>query len=78
MSDFLPYVKWLYLQAYLRYMKSNAEKLDKIASDWLQEHLHKKRDEVIKQERDFMDAILSLFCDNIDASIYMFFHPLPF
>lgn len=73
MSDFIPFVKWLDLQGYVRSMKRNAEKLDKIMNEWLEEHLHRyKRNESVKklQERDFIDALLSLLGDNIDALIH--------
>lgn len=72
-SDFIPYVKWLDLQGYVRSMKRNAAKLDKIMSEWLEEHLHKyKRNESVKkvQEQDFIDALLSQLGDNIDALIH--------
>lgn len=70
-SDFIPYVTWLDFQGYVRSMKSNAKDLDKIMSKWLEEHLQNRRDHSgLKEDSDFMDAILSLFGDNIDASLY--------
>ncbi|KAH7537073.1 hypothetical protein FEM48_Zijuj03G0053400 [Ziziphus jujuba var. spinosa] len=66
-SDVIPGTEWLDLQGHIKAMKANAKRLDYFMSTWLDEHLQKRKDGKMKEERDFIDALISYMADDEDA-----------
>ena len=65
-ADAIPSLRWLDLGGREKAMKINAEELDKILSEWLEEHRQKRGlDEKATSDgdRDFMDMMLSVLND---------------
>lgn len=59
-ADGVPWLRWLDLGGHEKAMKANAKEIDKLLSEWLEEHQEKKRlDEKVENHRDFMDAMIS-------------------
>lgn len=44
--------------------EQNAKKLDYFTSTWPEEHVRNRKDGKVVEERDFMDAMLSLLADD--------------
>ncbi|KAK3029415.1 hypothetical protein RJ639_039759 [Escallonia herrerae] len=62
LSDVIPLTEWMDLQGQLRSMKKNAKELDSLMSSWVKEHIERREIKgQIKEERDFVDVMLSLF-----------------
>ncbi|KAK2995160.1 hypothetical protein RJ640_025390 [Escallonia rubra] len=62
LSDVIPFTEWMDLQGQLRSMKKNAKELDYLMSSWVKEHIQRRDIKgQIKEERDFVDVMLSLF-----------------
>ncbi|XP_015872960.3 cytochrome P450 CYP82D47 [Ziziphus jujuba] len=62
-GDAVPYLGWLDLGGYEKAMKKTAKQLDEALEKWLQEHKRKRErggGEVVKEEQDFMDVMLSV------------------
>ncbi|KAI8016056.1 hypothetical protein LOK49_LG05G01126 [Camellia lanceoleosa] len=67
-SDVIPRIEWLDLQGNVKAMKRNGKEMDKFMSMWLEEHVHSRREgKVKKDERDFMDVLLSCFPEDGDV-----------
>ncbi|KAI8014980.1 Cytochrome P450 82A3 [Camellia lanceoleosa] len=67
-SDVIPGIEWLDLQGNVKAMKKNAKEMDYFMSVWLEEHVQSKREgKVKKDERDFMDVLLSCFPEDGDG-----------
>lgn len=74
-SDVIPGIEWLDLQGYIKSMKANASELDYFMSGWLEEHLQKRKDDKMKEERhDFIDALISsmAYDEDEDGSVFGF------
>ncbi|KAJ7959858.1 Cytochrome P450 [Quillaja saponaria] len=63
-SDAIPMLKWLDINAYEKKMKTAAKKLDKLVEGWLEEHKHNRLlDGGGQEEEDFMDLMLTTLHD---------------
>jgi len=59
-ADGVPCLRWLDLGGYEKAMKATAEEMDKLLSEWLEEHLEKKGlGGKVKGDQDFMDGMIS-------------------
>ncbi|KAH9751030.1 Xanthotoxin 5-hydroxylase CYP82C4 [Citrus sinensis] len=65
-ADSVPFLRWLDLDGIEKSMKRTAKELDQILEGWLEEHKQKRissDDQVVKEENDFMDVMLSALAD---------------
>ncbi|CAL5387169.1 unnamed protein product [Camellia sinensis] len=70
-SDVIPGIEWLDLQGNVKAMKRNGKEMDKFMSMWLEEHVQSRREgKVKKDERDFMDVLLSCFPEDGDGMVF--------
>ncbi|GMP49653.1 hypothetical protein CsSME_00016572 [Camellia sinensis var. sinensis] len=70
-SDVIPGIEWLDLQGNVKAMKRNGKEMDKFMSMWLEEHVQSRREgKVKKDERDFMDVLLSCFPEDGDGLVF--------
>uniref|UniRef100_A0A7N2MRR4 Cytochrome P450 n=1 Tax=Quercus lobata TaxID=97700 RepID=A0A7N2MRR4_QUELO len=69
-SDALPYLKWLGVGEYGKAMKKAAKELDHMVGGWLEEHKQRKLCGGMKENQDFMDALLSIVTDEDEISSY--------
>ncbi|KAI8013506.1 Xanthotoxin 5-hydroxylase CYP82C2 [Camellia lanceoleosa] len=70
-SDVIPGIEWLDLQGNVKAMKRNGKEMDYFMSMWLEEHVQSKREgKVKKDERDFMDVLLSCFPEDGDGLVF--------
>ncbi|KAF7153143.1 hypothetical protein RHSIM_Rhsim01G0222200 [Rhododendron simsii] len=60
-SDVIPFIEWMDLQGHVKLMKQIAKLMDYFMSRWLEEHVQSRKHALVKEERDFMDVLLSLF-----------------
>ncbi|KAG5566833.1 hypothetical protein RHGRI_002393 [Rhododendron griersonianum] len=60
-SDVIPFIEWMDLQGHVKLMKQIAKTMDYFMSRWLEEHVQSRKNALVKEERDFMDVLLSLF-----------------
>ncbi|XP_058206005.1 xanthotoxin 5-hydroxylase CYP82C4-like [Rhododendron vialii] len=60
-SDVIPFIEWMDLQGHVKLMKQIAKLMDYFMSRWLEEHVQSRKNAPVKEERDFMDVLLSLF-----------------
>ncbi|KAL6977683.1 hypothetical protein U1Q18_026473, partial [Sarracenia purpurea var. burkii] len=57
----IPGIEWMDLQGHVKSMKRNAEEMDYFMNKWLEEHYQSEQNGQTKEERDFMDVLVSLF-----------------
>ncbi|CAL5389126.1 unnamed protein product [Camellia sinensis] len=70
-SDVIPGIEWLDLQGNVKAMKKNGKEMDYFMSMWLEEHVQSRREgKVKKDERDFMDLLLSCFPEDGDGLVF--------
>ncbi|KAI8013503.1 Xanthotoxin 5-hydroxylase CYP82C4 [Camellia lanceoleosa] len=70
-SDVIPGIEWLDLQGNVKAMKKNSKEIDYFMSMWLEEHVQNRREgKVKKDERDFMDVLLSCFPEDGDGLVF--------
>ncbi|RDX91407.1 Cytochrome P450 82A3, partial [Mucuna pruriens] len=55
-ADGIPCLRWLDLGGYEKAMKATANEIDKLLSEWLDEH---RQNQKVERERDFMDVMIS-------------------
>ncbi|KAH7524014.1 hypothetical protein FEM48_Zijuj06G0073400 [Ziziphus jujuba var. spinosa] len=70
-GDVIPFLRFLDLGGYERVMKKTAKELDDTLDRWLQEHKRKRErgtDQLVKEEQDFMDVMLSVPEDYSDIA----------
>ncbi|KAI8573771.1 hypothetical protein RHMOL_Rhmol01G0301800 [Rhododendron molle] len=60
-SDVIPFIEWMDLQGHVKSMKQIAKTMDYFMSRWLEEHVQSRKNALVKEERNFMDVLLSLF-----------------
>ncbi|KAE8100588.1 hypothetical protein FH972_018474 [Carpinus fangiana] len=68
-SDTIPYLGWLDLGGHEKAMKKVAKELDGLLGEWLEEHKRKRAAGEDKEEKDFMDVLLSAL-DGKDVAGY--------
>ncbi|KAL7264654.1 hypothetical protein ACSBR1_002588 [Camellia fascicularis] len=70
-SDMIPGIEWLDLQGNVKAMKRNGKEMDYFLSMLLEEHVQRRREgKVKKDERDFMDVLLSCFPEDGDGLVF--------
>lgn len=70
-SDVIPGIEWLDLQGNVKAMKKNGKEMDYFMSMWLEEQVQSRREgKVKKDERDFMDVLLSCFPEDGDGLVF--------
>ncbi|KAK1398094.1 Cytochrome P450, family 82, subfamily C, polypeptide 4 [Heracleum sosnowskyi] len=71
LSNVIPFTEWMDLQGNRRAMKRTAKELDFFMSSWLDEHIQRRgKQGQLKEDRDFIDVMISLFEEESDALIY--------
>jgi hypothetical protein len=68
-SDTIPYLGWLDLGGHEKAMKKAAKELDGLLGKWLEEQKRKRVVGEDKEEKDFMDVMLSVL-DGKDVADY--------
>ncbi|KAF5937477.1 hypothetical protein HYC85_024983 [Camellia sinensis] len=70
-SDVIPGIEWLDLKGNVKAMKRNGKEMDYFLSMWLEEHVQSRKEgNVKKDERDFMDVLLSCFPEDGDGLVF--------
>ncbi|XP_022133138.1 cytochrome P450 CYP82D47-like [Momordica charantia] len=71
LGDAVPYLGWLDVGGHVKAMKRTSKELDHILTQWLEEHKKKRASGKSKEDKDFMDVMLSTLeetPDNVVAS----------
>nr|AFK79026.1 cytochrome P450 CYP82T1 [Bupleurum chinense] len=61
LSDVIPFIEWMDLQGNRRAMIRTAKELDVFMSSWIDEHKKSREQDQLKEDRDFIDVMISLF-----------------